>query len=101
MSIWCSTRTVKCIDYGHSAAYPWKRKVKTSTSEVDFAYVAEYVYDPKAIGDRVMPYLRMGMSTPEGFNTVVLTEKGVRRMLSELTEWLDSPKRYPAPKDKP
>jgi hypothetical protein len=93
MSIWCSTREVRCLDYGHSAVYPWENAVEESSSTVDFAYVADYVYDPDAHGDELMPYLRLSVATPEGQQTVVLTEKGVRAVLTELTEWLDTAKR--------
>lgn len=93
MSIWCSTREVKCLDYGNSAVYPWEDP-KTA-AEVDFAYVADYVYDHNAHGEKLMPYLRMGVVTNDGYATVVLTEKAAREIVTELTEWLDTAKRRP------
>jgi hypothetical protein len=84
------------MNYGASHIYPWENRISDSESFVDFAYVADYVYDPeKGMGEKVMPYLRMSLNTPESFNTVVLTERGARQIIEELTEWLDQPKRQP------
>jgi hypothetical protein len=69
--------------------------VRDSKSRIDFAYVADYVYDADAFGERVMPYLRMSLDTPEGFNTVVLTEAAAASLWKELAAWLELPKRQP------
>ena len=83
------------MDYGHSSVYPWENKISESQSEVSFAWVADYVYDHDAHGEKLMPYLRMGVDTPDGHQTVILTEKGARDVIAELTNWLDRPKRLP------
>ena len=96
MSIWCSTSNVKCLDYGHSGVYPWETRLKESDSEVDFAFVADYVYDHDAVGEAIMPFLRMSVRNEKGEHvTVVLTEKGAQKVLRELTDWLGSEMRQP------
>lgn len=84
VSIWCSTRVVRCLDYGHSGVCMWENKISESSSAVDFVYggsprladlfraatsgdnyVADYVYDPRAKGNALMSYLRMSVSTSE------------------------------------
>ena len=96
MSIWGSTADVRCLDYGHSGVHPWESgSVRDSESRVDFAWVHDYVYDHDAAGEKVMPYLRMSLDTPESFNTVVLTEAAAKAVVKELTKWLEQPKKRP------
>jgi hypothetical protein len=95
MSIWSSWRDVKALTYGHAGVYPWEGKPVASAA-VSLSTVSDYVYDPAAIGETVLPFLRLcvdGFSgTEHEHATVVLTEKQARRLRRDLGRWLAMPK---------
>lgn len=95
MSIWCSTGSVVAEGYIHSGVHPWEHK--GAPAEVDFAAVSDYVANDKRDGSSLLPWLRLGIRNPERGEDaeVLLTEAGARKVIAELTWWLDRPKYRP------
>ena len=85
MSVWSTTAEVRVKKYESSHIDPRK---KAGVDTVDFALVADYVFNDAGRGERVLPYLRMGV----GSATVLLTVAQARRVRDELSDFISRSK---------
>lgn len=102
MSIYCSQAEHVVWHYEGSSVRPWessKTQVRYDLSTIPRWVARGDDYDD---WERVCPFARLSFVGPDEFYAVVLSETHAKRLIAELTNWLECPKvTIPRTKERP